>query len=174
MSLKNNHSFCLIYSWFIKTITCFLPDQQHIMRFRGRLYNYAMPQSAKNFQVSASTILRNLENIYVGNDVYFAPNVIINALAKVTIESEVMLAFNSVIVSGNHTSTGGSYRFGKSILKPILIRKGAWVAANCTVVAGAVIGEGVLIAANSMARGLCLDEGVYSGIPAKILPKNHV
>jgi len=166
MSVKNNHLICLLYSWLIKLITAFLPDQKHIMRFRGWLYSFAMKKCGKNFQVSSTTILRNLENIEIGDNVYFAPNSIINARASIKIENEVMIAFNSVLVSGNHTLLNGSYRFGESKLKPIVIKEGAWVAANCTVVAGTNIGNGCLIAANSLVKGECLDYHMYVGVPA--------
>jgi acetyltransferase-like isoleucine patch superfamily enzyme len=166
MSVKYNHLFCLFYSWLIKLLTAFLPDQKHIMRFRGWLYSFFMKECGKNFQVSSTTILKNLENMEIGDNVYFAPNSIINASATIRIENEVMIAFNSVLVSGNHILYNGSYRFGKSKLKPIVINEGAWIAANCTVVAGANIGKGCLIGANSLVKGDCLDYHVYIGVPA--------
>lgn len=164
---KSNHLFCLLYSWLIKLITSFLPDQQHIMKFRGWLYSFCIKKCGKNFQVSSTTILRNLENMEIGDNVYFAPNSIINARDIIKIENDVMIAFNSVLVSGNHQLLNGSYRFGESKLKPIIVKEGAWVAANCTVVAGTNIGKGCLIAANSLVKGECLDHHVYIGVPAK-------
>lgn len=161
------HKFCLLYTWFVRTVLLFLPDQPLIMRFRGWSYGLAMPRCGRDFQVSASTILRNLENIHVGDHVYLAPNVIINAITTVKLGNEVMVGFNSVIVSGNHTREGMSYRFGKSKVASIMIGNGTWIAANCTVIAGATIGEGCLVAANSAIAGDCSLHGVYAGVPAR-------
>ncbi|MGI2216182.1 acyltransferase [Shewanella baltica] len=161
------HKFCLLYTWFVRTFLILLPDQPLIMRFRGWCYSQVMPQCGRDFQVSASTLLRNLENISVGNHVYLAPNVIINAIAMVKLGNEVMVGFNSVIVSGNHTRIEMSYRFGKSKVNDILIGSGTWVAANCTVIAGAIIGDGCLVAANSAISGDCSSHGIYAGVPAR-------
>ncbi len=164
-----HHYFCLIYTWFVKLILSWLPDQKHIMRFRGWLYSLVMPSSPRNFQVSSTTIIRNLENFYVGDDVYLAPGSVINAIDIITLESEVMVAFNSIITSGNHTMSNSSYRFGCSKKAPILIKKGSWIAANCTVVAGTIVEEGCLIAANSVARGICKRYSIYSGVPVHLI-----
>ncbi|WP_264346299.1 acyltransferase [Rheinheimera sp. MM224] len=120
-----------------------------------------------DFQVSASAILRNLENIHVGQNVYIAPNVVINAITSITLEDEVMIGFNSVLVSGNHTLVDGSYRYGKSKVKQIIIGKGSWIAANCTVIAGTKLAEGSLLAANSSISGEFVDTGIYGGVPAR-------
>ncbi len=165
------HSICLVYSWLVHLLFSCLPDQKCIMRLRGSCYSLMMPCSPKNFQVASTATLRNLENLYVGNDVYIAPGAIVNAIDTVTLGDEVMIAFNTVISSGNHTMLDNSYRFGVSKKSPILIKKGSWVAANCTVVAGTVIEEGCLIAANSTARGHCQEYCIYSGVPAKLVRK---
>ncbi|MCG3744041.1 acyltransferase [Vibrio cincinnatiensis] len=168
------HYFLLVYAWLVRLILAWLPDQKGVMQFRGFCYSLVMPSYPKNFQVASTTILRNLENLHVGNDVYIAPGAVVNAIDTIIIEDEVMIAFNSVITSGNHTMLEGSYRFGISNKLPILIKRGSWVAANCTVVAGAVIEEGCLIAANSLARGVCQKYGIYSGVPVKLLRKVKV
>jgi acetyltransferase-like isoleucine patch superfamily enzyme len=163
----SKHKFLLLYSWFIKTITVILPDQPSIMRFRGWLYSFGLSSCGINFQVSSSTVIRNLENITVGQNVYLAPNVVLNAIGSVLLDDEVMVGFNSVIVSGNHTRINGSFRFGKSKTSPIHISKGVWIAANCTITAGTRIGEGILIASNSSVSGVFLDCKMIGGVPAK-------
>jgi maltose O-acetyltransferase len=137
------------------------------MRFRGWLYSFGLSSCGKNFQVSSCTIIRNLENITVGENVYLAPNVVLNAIDSVLLDDEVMVGFNSVIVSGNHTRINGSFRFGESKKSPINISKGVWIAANCTITAGTRIGKGVLIASNSSVSGVFLDCNMIGGVPAK-------
>jgi acetyltransferase-like isoleucine patch superfamily enzyme len=168
------HYFCLIYTWFVQLLLSWLPEQKHIMRFRGWCYSFVMPCSPKNFQVSSTAILRNLENLYVGDNVYLAPGSVINAIDTITLENDVMIAFHSVVTSGNHTMMNSSYRFGVSKKAPIVIKKGSWIAANCTIVAGTVIEQSCLIAANSLARGICEKYGVYSGVPIKLIKKEVV
>ena len=163
------HTILLLYTWLIRSIFIIFPDQPIIMRCRGYFYGLGMPDCGKDFQVSASTVLRNLENIYVGDNVYLAPNVIINAIASVTLGEQVMIGFNSVLVSGNHTLLDNSYRYGKSKVSPIIIGNGSWIGANCTVTAGTELGGGCLVAANSAISGSCLKQGIYGGVPARKL-----
>ncbi|MEI8668064.1 hypothetical protein P4S65_06965 [Pseudoalteromonas sp. B131b] len=122
-----------------------------------------MEEVGRNFQVSANAIIRSLEKISVGHDVYIAPNSIISAGGGVVLESEVMLGFGSIIVAGNHTCVGGSYRFGPSELKKVHISFGTWIGANCTIVAGASIPGGCLIAANSVVVKPIKVSGIYGG-----------
>lgn len=163
------HYFLLLISWLVRVTTIWLPESSIISRFRGSLYGIFMPQCGNNFQVSGDVRIINLENFFVGDDVYLAPGVIVNAITSIQLNSEVMIGFNCVLVSGDHTLSGKSYRFGKSTLKPIKIGAGAWVAANCTVVAGAEIGNGSLVGANSVVVGVLPPFGKYGGIPAKSL-----
>jgi len=137
------------------------------MRCRGWLYSLGLSSCGKNFQVSSTTLIRCLENLNVGNDVYLAPNVIINAIGDIELGDEVLVGFNSVIVSGNHTQVNNSFRFGKSKVSKIQILKGAWIAANCTITAGSIIGIGTLVASNSSVSNEFSDSKMIGGVPAK-------
>lgn len=163
------HKILLIISWFIRTITIFYPDEKHIMRFRGYLYSWFIPRCGNNFQVAATVKIINLENLYIGNNVYIAHNVTINAITDILLEDEVMIGFNSVLVSGNHTLIKNSFRYGISSIQPIVIKKGSWIGANCTILSGSNIGECVLVAANSSVRGSLNDYSLYSGVPCKFV-----
>lgn len=162
------HKLLLLYAWFIWAITFFLPDIPFLMRGRGFLYGLAMGSAGRNLQISSSVIFKNLENCFFGNDVYLAPNVVINAIAKITLEDEVMVGFNSVIVSGNHSVLNDSFRFGKSIKAPIFVGKGSWIGANCTMTAGASISNCNLLAANStLSKPVYGSSTIFGGVPAK-------
>lgn len=162
------HKLLLLYAWLVRILLIWCPDMPIIMRFRGRLYSLGTPKAGSNFQVSANVIIKNLENCYFGRDVYLAPNVVINAIDDIKLESEVMIGFNSVLVSGNHSNINGSFRFGKSIKAPILIEKGAWVSANCTLTAGAKLPESSLLAANSvLTKSISEKFIILGGVPAK-------
>ncbi|MCW2473049.1 MULTISPECIES: acyltransferase [unclassified Symbiopectobacterium] len=131
------------------------------------MYSLAMPACGKNFQVSANVIIKGLDLLSVGCDVYIAPNVVINCHAQVILQDQVMIGFNSVVVSGNHTYLNGSFRFGISSPSLIQIGFGSWIAANCTICAGVKIGSGCLIAANSVVNRNCDGGFIYAGVPAR-------
>lgn len=160
------HKFLLLYSWFIFLVLSWLPDQPVVMRFRGWLLSFGMESSGTNLQVSSTAIIRGLQNLTVGSNVYIAPGVIINAIDRIVLSEEVMIGFNSVLVSGNHTVINGSFRFGPSKKQPIKIGPGVWIAANCTVTAGSIIGEGTIVAGNSLVKNNLEKSSIYAGVPA--------
>lgn len=139
------HSFLLIYSHFVRIFTCWLPDAPLTMRLRGWLYSFGMKKCGRNFQVAGSAVLRGLENVSCGDSVYIGPNAFILSRCSIVIEDEVLIAMNVVIVDSNHGKVGDSYRFGSGKRKLVTIRKGAWLAANCVIVAGSEVGKGALV-----------------------------
>jgi len=163
------HKIALIYTWLVRTLLIWLPDQPAIMRFRGWLYGFMMAGCGTNFQVSASVVLRCLENISVGRDVYLAPGVVLNASGPINLHDEVMVGFNSLLVSGNHSARNRSFRFGAPVLGEIKIGYGSWIAGNCTVLAGANMGTCCVLAANSVCSKKVADFLIFGGVPAKLI-----
>jgi acetyltransferase-like isoleucine patch superfamily enzyme len=168
------HKITLLWSWYVSIITGFLPDTPKTMRLRGWLYGLAMHQRGKDFQVGHGVCLRGLENISVGNHVYFAPHVVILAAQEVVIEDEVMISFNTVIADGNHRLHNGSYRFGKRENSPVHINYGVWIGANCTITDGVSIGKGSLVAANSVVVRDIPEYVIVGGVPTKIIRRTAI
>jgi len=157
----------ILYSWFIKTITYFLPNHPIFMQFRGFLYSIMMRKCGKDFQVASSVTINLLSGLEVGNHVYLAHNNVIIG-AKINIEDEVMIGPNCVISSGNHTFLNSSFRYGKNIIKGVTIEKGCWVAGNCTIVGGARLPRYSILAAGAVLNKKMEEEKcIYGGVPAK-------
>ncbi|EMV3978286.1 acyltransferase, partial [Escherichia coli] len=139
------HKFLLMYSFFVRLIFLWLPDTPMIMRFRGYVYSWGMNKCGHNLQVSSTAVLRGIERISCGNDVYFGPNSYIMARKSIIIGDETLVAMNVVIVDANHGKENNSYRFKRGSAKEINIGRGVWIAANCVVTAGSTIKDGTLI-----------------------------
>ena len=167
------HKILIIYSWFVRTATYFLPNSPSIMRFRGFLYGIGMTGCGKNFQVTSSAYFNSLYGIIIGDNVYIAHNTVIIG-SGITIEDNVVIGPNSVISSGNHKFINGSFRFSHSNLKKVTLKKnvtlkkGSWVGANCTVVGGTVLPEGSILAAGAvLTKSFTEKMKIYGGVPAK-------
>lgn len=163
------HKFSIIFSWFIRVSTRILPDIPSIMRFRGFLYSLMIPNCGVNFQVCSTVYLNSLVGLNIGDNVYLAHNCVV--LGKnITIEDEVLIGPNTVVVSGNHSFLGDSFRFGASITKPIIISKGSWVGANSVVLAGSIIPPKSIIGAGSVvSKKFEKSKALYAGNPAKLI-----
>lgn len=164
------HKLLLLYSWFIRIALFWLPDAPLIMRFRGWLYGLGMKSCGKDFQVTHNADLNGLEYLEVGDHSYLANNVkVITAKhGYLYIGDEVMVAPNSVIVTGDHAFTKGSFRYASAPPKEVILHNGSWVAANCTVLPGAVLPKGSVLAANScLSQAFATPYAIYGGVPAK-------
>ena len=165
------HNFLLIYSYLIRILFSFLPDVPKIMAIRGYFYAIGMKHCGSDFQVSSTAVLRGLENITCGSNVYLAPNSYIIARVGVEIEDEVLLAMNVVVTDGNHGYKDGSYRYAIAAAKPVYIKRGSWIAANSVVTAGSKINKGTLVGPCSVVRGELDADSIYLTSPISLLKK---
>lgn len=163
-----SNKLSIIYAWAVRSLLFFLPDAPAIMRFRGWLYGFMMKNRGGNFQVAHNVVLNSLNSISVGDDVYIANNCVFIANGEIDIADEVIFGPGNVIAAGNHVYLNGSYRFSPSTPKDVSIGKGAWVAANCTIVGGAAVPDRSIVAAGSvfLPQDDCIPDSMYCGVPA--------
>jgi acetyltransferase-like isoleucine patch superfamily enzyme len=156
---------------FVWLLTNWLPDMVVILRLRGWLMRPFFRSCGKNFRVGRNVTFYNPKNIIIGSDVYIAYGNWFSAGAIIAIEDKVIIGPYCIFSSSNHTKKDGSFRYGKSIKKPIYVSEGVWIAGQCSILSGAVIGHGSLVAANSVVNRK-IDTGVLcGGSPAKIIKK---
>ena len=164
------HKFLLVYSWFIRTILYFFPDIPLIMRFRGWLYGLGMKKCGKDFQVTHDAIIKDLQHLIIGDNIFIGNHSIIMGSGMCTISNQVQVAPHCVIISGNHTSSCGSYRYGEGVVGEIFIGFGSWIAANSTIAKGAKLPDNSVLAANSfLNKSFEISNSVYGGVPAKFI-----
>lgn len=167
------HKNLLIYTWFIRTILYFLPDIPIFMRFRGFMYGIGMQRCGKDFQVTHDAIIKDLSNISVGNNCFVGNHSVIMGSGKTIIGNEVMFAPHVVIISGNHTSINGSFRYGMGEIGEIIIGNGSWIAANSTIQRGATLPSNSILSANSfLNKKFDIPNSIYGGVPAQLLKNN--
>lgn len=156
----------IVYSWFVRTMTYFLPNIPVFMRFRGFLYSLMMEKCGKDFQVASSATLGTLSGLKIGNHVYIAHNVVVLGM-DIELKNEVLIGPNCVIASGNHRRVRSSFRFGGYYKGTVSIGNGCWVAANCSILSGSGLPDGSILAAGSVLNRIFNDKNhLYGGTPA--------
>lgn len=165
--MKNK--FSIIYSWFVRLITYFLPNHPILMRFRGWLYSFMMKECGKNFQVTSSAMLVSLSGLSVGDNVFIAHNCVFIG-TNIIIGNNVLFGPNCTISSGNHTYQNGSYRFGKITSGNVNIEDGSWISSNCAIISGAVLPKYSILAAGAVLnKSFVVSNSLYGGVPAKLI-----
>jgi acetyltransferase-like isoleucine patch superfamily enzyme len=161
------HRISILFSWFVRMLTIFLPNLPVFMRFRGRLYSLMMKKCGKDFQVASSVMINSLSGLEVGKHVYIAHNTVIIG-KMIHIGNEVLIGPNCVISAGNHQFKDQSFRFGASLQQRVKIGNGAWVAGNCSIVSGAYLPDQSILAAGSvLTKTYSEKQMIYGGVPAK-------
>lgn len=156
----------ILYAWFVRTLTYFLPNIPLFMRFRGLMYSLFMKKCGKNFQITSSTNLTSLTGLTIGDNVYIAHNCVILGV-NIDIGNEVIIGPNCVITSTSHTFNNGSFRYGKYTEASISIRSGCWIGANCSILGGSVLPEFSILAAGAVLNKQFDKCGfLYAGMPA--------
>lgn len=97
----------------------------------------------------------------------------IHAYNKITIGSNCLIAANTQIIDGNghqlSMDNPGQRINTTDNGVPILIEDGVWIAANCIILGGTIIGEGSVITAGSVVKGIVPPKSLYGGNPAKMI-----
>lgn len=112
----------------------------------------------KNCNINCNVFIEN--EVFIGNNVTIKPGV--QVWDGVTLEDNVM-------VGPNVTFTNDLYPKSKNtnfILKKTLVKKGASIGANATILAGITIGENALIGAGSVITKNVPDNTLWFGNPA--------
>ena len=76
-----------------------------------------------------------------------------------------MIAANAQIISNNHDP----YDLSVLTLKPVVIKKGAWVGAGATILPGVTVGKHAVIGAASVVTHDVPDYAVAVGNPARVV-----
>ncbi|MGI6400632.1 MAG: acyltransferase [Thermoguttaceae bacterium] len=158
----------VIWAWFVRVTTNWMPDSPFFQRFRGRLYSIAMGKCGKRFQVPSDVRFSRLRNLFVGDDVWLGPNCVFLLRDPIVIEDEAIIGHKVMITSTNHTSVNGSYRYGKGKSAPITIKRGSWIGSHVVVLPGVTVGRGTVVGANSVVNRSLPDYCVCAGLPAVV------
>ena len=153
--------------WLLALATDWWPNNRITIRVRGWLYSFCCKSCGRNLQIASGVRWINPHRLIIGSDVYMAYDVWVNSLGGVTIEDEVIIAPYVVIASSNHVRKNRSFRFGGSVTGPIRIARGCWLGSHVTVTAGAVVGEGSVVGANSVVTREIPPDTFAAGLPAK-------
>ena len=147
--------------------TNWLPDNVIFIRLRGMLVSFFLKKSGKRLGIGRNVTIYNPSEIELGNDVYIAYGCHLSG--KILIEDEVLFGPYCVIAPGNHTrGDNKSFRYGKSTESKIIVKYGAWIGAQSSIIGNnTVLGSGSVLAANSTLVKSADSDSIYGGIPAK-------
>ena len=119
--------------------------------------------------------LERLRGVKIGKNVFLGGGNILDRVRPdlITIEDYVSLAGGVNILTHSNPTLPLREILGPEshIVKPVTIKRGAWIALNVVILPGVTIGENSIIATNSVVMNDIPAFTVAGGTPAKILKK---
>ena len=106
-----------------------------------------------------------LTHLKLGDNVFINSNSLLMARGGITVEDDVLMAANVQLLSNNHDE------YDRQILtcKPIHIKKGAWIGAGASILAGVTVGEYAIVGAGAIVTKDVPDYAVVVGSPARVV-----
>ncbi len=111
--------------------------------------------------------INHAEFVTVGKNVYINHACSMLALGKITIEDDVLIGPKANLLSEGHPLDPNNRK--AMIVKPIVIKRNAWIGAGATILPGVTVGENAVVAAGAMVNKDVPANTVVGGIPAKVI-----
>lgn len=113
---------------------------------------------------------RYYEKLTVGDDCYFGRELFLDLQDRIVIEDQVTISHRVMILT--HTDAGESPLRGGFIPTtqgPVIIRRGAYIGANVTILQGVEIGEASVVGAGAVVTRSVAPASVVAGVPARVI-----
>ena len=107
------------------------------------------------------------QHIKIGRNVFINHACTFLDMGGITIEDDVLIGPKVNIITENHPLDPSNRKVLD--LKPVLIKRNAWLGAAATILPGVTVGENSVVAAGAVVNKNVPDNTVVGGVPAKVL-----
>ena len=101
------------------------------------------------------------KNVYINNDCTFLD------MGTITIEDDVLIGPKVSLITESHPLNPSERK--ALMVKPIVIKRNAWIGAGAIILPGVTVGENAVVAAGAVVSKDVPDNTIVGGIPAKII-----
>ena len=117
--------------------------------------------------------LQRLRGVKIGKHVFLGLECCLDVIRPdlITIEDYVSLAGRVMVLTHSAPTEPLRIALGSELDRygPVVIKRGAWVTVNCTILPGVTIGENAVVAAGSVVNKDVAPYTVVGGVPAKFI-----
>ena len=111
------------------------------------------------------------EGLSIGDNVGISPNAFLSVRGELSIGSDTIIGPGVSIITENHNfdRLDIPVRLQGANRKGIRIGKNVWIGANVTILDGVTIGDNAILAAGCVVTRDVAGNGIYGGVPAKLI-----
>jgi len=139
-------------------------DSSTVRKILGGITGQAIDASTTlflPFQINLGIFTRLGKNVFINHDCTFLD------MGGITIEDEVMIGPKVCITTEGHPLNPHERK--QLQVKPVAIKRNAWIGAGATILPGVTIGENAVVAAGAVVSKDVSPNTVVAGIPAKVI-----
>ncbi len=156
----------------------FFRQLRHLRRAaqRAGVTTFALGAAGSNVNIADGVEIGSTSNVFIGSDVFIGRDCWLSAAAaKIRIGSQVMLAPEVAIITGDHTfRRPGVSMFDAHLKSPeddqdVVIEDDVWVGMRAIILKGITVGRGSVIGAGAVVTHDVPPYSVVAGVPAKVV-----
>lgn len=117
--------------------------------------------------VQTPVFINHAAFISIGKNVYINHACTFLALGTITIEDDVLIGPKANLISEGHPVTPSRRKALE--VKPVVIKRNAWVGAAATILPGVTVGENSIVAAGAVVNKDVPANTIVAGVPAKVI-----
>jgi len=144
-----------------------LPDLLSCAVIRPMLWRLAGVKLAdySSTIIRAGVFTEYPSNLVAGKNFQINRNSYLDTNDKIMIGDYVTISVNCSVLTVSHSGLHHEI----DVFAPVVIKDHCLIYANCTILPGAVLEEGVVVAAGSVLKGKTQPWSIYAGVPAKLV-----
>lgn len=144
-----------------------LPDLLCCTIIRPILWKLAGVQLAdySSTVIRAGVFTEYPSNLVIGKNFQINRSSYLDTNGLITIGDHVTISLNCSVLTMSHSGL----RHEIDVIAPVVIKSHCLIYANCTILPGTILEEGVVLAAGSVLKGETQPWSVYAGVPAKLV-----
>ncbi|WP_104193758.1 acyltransferase [Cryobacterium sp. M25] len=153
----------------VNLLSSLLP-QTRVFGLRRGLYRVTGVHVGPNTRINGGVNIQHT-NVRIGADTWIGrrSEIVSTIDASVTIGDRCDVSQDVLFITGSHEIGDPLRRAGTGTSLPISVGDGTWIGARVTLLGGAVLGSGVVVAAGSLVRDVFPDDVLVAGTPARIV-----
>ena len=139
-------------------------DSSEVRKLLGKITGQAIDASTTlflPFQINLGMFTRIGKNVFINHDCTFLD------MGGITIEDDVLIGPKVSLITESHPLHPQERK--KLLVKPVVIKRNAWIGAGATILPGVTVGENAVVAAGSVVNKDVAANTVVGGVPAKVV-----
>lgn len=157
--------------YLVNLFVALLPPT-HLFELKRFLWRRGGVSVGQGTKINSGVRVWGVGRLSVGDACWLGMNltVIVPGGAEVTVGSNVDIGPDVLISCGSHEISGPDRRAGQGLAADVVIGSGTWIGCRATLLGGARLGQGTIVAAGAVVlSGEYPENALLAGVPAKVL-----